>query len=231
MVAASAEMTASSVVDCVVNLVGKSLVTPEIGGPGLRYRLLETTRAYALEKLAESGESEGTARRHAEYFRDLFQRAAAESQTRPAGEWLAAYGLDIDNVRTALEWTSSPGGDRAISVALTVACVPLWMQLSLLGEAMHGSPSTGRIGPPRRSITLPVPPDPLVERGPDDLPHRRSHCRSPRIRRNARFTNAPGRRVAPHHVDMRLRRGIDPRYLVIAEIALLRLPCLNVTLL
>ena len=119
-----------------VNLVGKSLVTPEVGGSGLRYRLLETTRAYAFEKLAESGESEGIARCHAEYFRDLFQRAASESQTRPAGDWLAAYGLDIDNVRTALEWTSSPGGDRAISVALTVACVPLWMQLSLLGECL-----------------------------------------------------------------------------------------------
>jgi predicted ATPase/DNA-binding winged helix-turn-helix (wHTH) protein len=135
-VAASAEMNASSVVDCVVNLVGKSLVTPEIGVSGLRYRLLETTRAYALEKLAESGESEGTARCHAEYFRDLFQRAASESQTRPAGDWPAAYGLDIDNVRTALEWTFSPGGDRAIGVALTVACVPLWVQLSLLGECL-----------------------------------------------------------------------------------------------
>jgi len=134
IVAASAAMKSSGVVDCVVNLVGKSLVTPEVGGSGLRYRLLETTRVYAFEKLAESGESEGTARRHAEYFRDLFQRAAAESQARPAGDWLAAYGLDIDNVRTALEWASSPGGDRAISVALTAACVPLWMQLSLLGE-------------------------------------------------------------------------------------------------
>ena len=42
----------------------------------------------------------------------------------------------------------------------------------------------------------------------------------------------PGRRVAPHHVDVRLRRGVDARYLVIAEIALLRAcPCLNVRLL
>ena len=135
-VAGSAEIASTTVVDCVVDLVGKSLVTPEVGGLGLRYRLLETTRAYAFEKLAESGENEGIARRHAEYFLDLIQRAAAESQTRPAGDWLAAYGLDIDNVRAALEWTSSPGGDEAISVALAVACVPLWMQLSLLGECL-----------------------------------------------------------------------------------------------
>ena len=74
------------------------------------------------------------ARRHAEYFRDLFERAETERETRPTVEWLAVYGRQIDNVRTALDWAFSPRGDASIGVALTAAAVPLWFQQSLLVE-------------------------------------------------------------------------------------------------
>ena len=131
-VAASAEINASGVVDCVANLVEKSLVTTDVGGLEARFRLLETTRAYALEKLIESGEYGDAGRRHAEHYWNLFQRVAAE--TRPAAEWLAVYGLDTDNVRTALDWAFSPGGDATIGVALTVASERLWFGLSLMDE-------------------------------------------------------------------------------------------------
>jgi predicted ATPase len=56
-----------------------------------RYRLLDTTRAYAIEKLDESGERERLARCHAEYYRYLFERAEGEAPARPADEWLADY--------------------------------------------------------------------------------------------------------------------------------------------
>ncbi|HXO90042.1 MAG TPA: hypothetical protein VN849_04560, partial [Stellaceae bacterium] len=92
------------------------------------------TRAYAFEKLSQSGEFEQLARRHAEYCRDLFERAEVELQTRPAAEWLAAYSRRIDNLRAALDWAFSPTGDVAIGVALTIAAVPLWVQLSLVQE-------------------------------------------------------------------------------------------------
>ena len=78
LVAASAEISASDVIDGMVSLVAKSLVASDAGGSDLRYRLLETTRAYAHEKLIESGENAGTARRHAEYFRSRIENAAAE---------------------------------------------------------------------------------------------------------------------------------------------------------
>jgi predicted ATPase/DNA-binding winged helix-turn-helix (wHTH) protein len=133
-VAASAELTSTGVVDCVVNLVGKSLVAADIGGPKARFRLLDTTRAYVLEKLAESGERGDAARRHAEYYRDLFQRATAESETRPAADWLAVYGLDIDNVRVALDWAFSPVGDPSTGVALALGSVPHWFQFSRMEE-------------------------------------------------------------------------------------------------
>ena len=108
--AGSAGISELDVIDCVGNLVDKSLVTADVGIE-VRYRLLETTRAYALEKLLETGEHGDVARRHAGYYRSLFQRAAAETKTRPAVEWLAVYGLDIDNVRAALDWAFAPGGD------------------------------------------------------------------------------------------------------------------------
>jgi DNA-binding winged helix-turn-helix (wHTH) protein len=57
-----------------------------------------------------------------------------EPLTRPAVEWLAAYRLYVDDLRTALDWAFSPSGDVGVGVALTAATVPLWTQLSLLTE-------------------------------------------------------------------------------------------------
>ncbi len=133
-VAADAEIVAADFVDAVANLVTKSLVVADVGGAIMRYRLLETTRAYALEKLAENGEFETVAQRHAEYCRDLLERAETEWETRPKTELLADYGWRIVNIRAALDWAFSSSGDAAIGVALTVAAVPLWVRLSLLAE-------------------------------------------------------------------------------------------------
>ncbi len=133
-VAATDEIASADIVDCAANLVAKSLLAADLGGATGWYRLLETTRAYALEKLTQSGEFEQVARRHAECCRDIFERAEVELQTRPASEWLAAFGRRIDNLRAALDWAFSPTGDAAIGVALTIAAVPLWVQLSLVQE-------------------------------------------------------------------------------------------------
>jgi predicted ATPase len=133
-IVAGPEIAGVDVVDGVANLVAKSLVSADVGGPAPSYRLLETTRAYAREKLVESGELERFGRRHAEYQRDLFARAQAEWETQPTAEWLATYGRELDNLRAALDWALAPGGDAAVAVALTGAAVPLWFQLSLLDE-------------------------------------------------------------------------------------------------
>ena len=133
-VATAADLDATEVVDHVTNLAAKSLVVVERAGDVTRCRLLETTRAYALEKLADTGGLDPVAHRHAEYFRDLFERAQTERETRPAGEWLARYGWLIYNVRAALDWAFGPRGDTGIGVALTAAAGPLWLQQSLLVE-------------------------------------------------------------------------------------------------
>jgi predicted ATPase/class 3 adenylate cyclase len=132
--AESSDIAASDVVDAVANLVAKSLVGAQIGAATMHYRLLETTRAYAFEKLAAGGEFEQVARGHAAYYRNLFERAEAEWETRPTAEWLEDYRHSLDNVRVALDWAFSPSGDTSIGVALTAASVPLWFQLSLMVE-------------------------------------------------------------------------------------------------
>ena len=133
-VVASAEVAPSEVVEGIANLVAKSLVAANSDAGTMRYRLLDTTCAYALEKLSENGERERLARHHAEYCRDLFERAEAEWQTRATAEWLAEYGREIDNLRIALDWAFSPTGDPPIGVALTAAAVPLLMHMSLVEE-------------------------------------------------------------------------------------------------
>jgi len=130
---ADTEISAPDVVECIANLVSKSLLTA-IGTAVAQYRLLDTTRAYALEKLTESGELERFARRHAEYYRGVFEAAATQWDTQPTAQWLAAYGPHLDNVRAALDWAFSPSGDAEIGVTLTVSAVPLWMHLSLMEE-------------------------------------------------------------------------------------------------
>jgi predicted ATPase/DNA-binding winged helix-turn-helix (wHTH) protein len=126
--------TPCSAIDYLAELVAKSLVVVDASGNQPRFRLLETTWAYTIEKLDSSGEHERVARRHAEYYLTLLKRAEVEAPARPPAEWLADYAREIDNLRTALDWAFSPSGNRSIGVALTAAAVPLWMRLSLLEE-------------------------------------------------------------------------------------------------
>jgi predicted ATPase/DNA-binding winged helix-turn-helix (wHTH) protein len=136
-VAADAEVAAWDVVDCLAKLITKSLVAPDGNDTVAHYRLLETTRAYALEKLVESGEAGAVARRHADYYRRLCERVEAERETTSATEPVEGYRRHVDNLHAALDWAFSPSGDASLGVALTVASIPLWFRLSLMEEC-HG---------------------------------------------------------------------------------------------
>ena len=133
-VAGDERINAGDVIESVANLAEKSLVTTDISSDVTYHRLLDTTRSYALDKLKGSGEAEQTARRHAEFFRDLIAPAVPGSQVQPAVEEIARYGQEIDNVRAALDWAFSPAGDPSIGVVLTAAYVPVWLNLALMIE-------------------------------------------------------------------------------------------------
>ena len=77
-VANNSKNSLSAIVTDIATLVAKSMVTLDPSAPEGRWRLLETTRAYAAEKLADGGEVDWAARRHAEYFRDLAVSAVSE---------------------------------------------------------------------------------------------------------------------------------------------------------
>ncbi len=124
-------LVVGSVVDVIADLVAKSLVAVDFADSRVPYRLLDTTRAYALETLTGSAELPDLQRRHAAHFLTVFEAAETEWLTQPAADWLATYGSHIDNLRAALDWAFAPGGDEAIGVALTAASAPLWMHLSL----------------------------------------------------------------------------------------------------
>ena len=92
-VAASAAMGAAEVVACLADLVAKSLITAHVGGALQRYRLLETTRAYTLEKLADSGELEEVERRHTAYASKHLQWVETDGMRRAAPiAWRHAAG-------------------------------------------------------------------------------------------------------------------------------------------
>ncbi len=125
---------APAVLDGIANLVAKSWVALDKSGAAARWTLLETIRAYALEKLAEHAEADIAAQHHALYFRDLFAPQAQGARSSLSDEDLTRCVREIDNVRAALDWSFSPAGDQAIGVDLTAAYAPVWRHLSLMIE-------------------------------------------------------------------------------------------------
>ena len=133
-VAADARINAVDVIEAIANLADKSLLATDISGDVTGHRLLDSTRAYAREKLDDSTEARSVVAAHAGYCRDVFHQAEIEWETRPTSEWLADYRGWIDDLRAALDWVFSPDGDASLGVTLTVGSVTLWMHLSLLEE-------------------------------------------------------------------------------------------------
>jgi predicted ATPase/class 3 adenylate cyclase len=92
------------VFDVLASLVDKSLILAEPHGDTLRYRLLESTRAYALEKLADAGERDLVAGRHLRYLRGRFaELSERHKRTAQAADLIAALQTELEDVRSALD--------------------------------------------------------------------------------------------------------------------------------
>jgi predicted ATPase len=125
--------------ELVADLVAKSLVSVDTSSGSARYRLLETTRAYALEKLNETGEADRVAEAHATFVCRLFEKGQQAWASEPGASWLAKYRVHVDDLRLALDWAFSPKGQPQIGIALTIAAIPLWFELSLIEECRVGA--------------------------------------------------------------------------------------------
>jgi predicted ATPase/DNA-binding winged helix-turn-helix (wHTH) protein len=133
-VLAGDDLPASSVVDGVVGLAAKSLVGVDISGESVLHRLLYTTRTYAADKLARSGEQACLAAVHAAHFEDVLAGALQLRDTLPIADWLHRHGRLMDDVRAGLDWAFSPAGDTLLGVRLTTAALDLVYELGLLDE-------------------------------------------------------------------------------------------------
>nr|WP_222528114.1 winged helix-turn-helix domain-containing protein [Azospirillum sp. 412522] len=129
-VAAFGAISEEDVVEGISELSRKSLLSVEHRQQSVQFRLLETTRQYAAERLRESGETDVVCRNLARHL----CRMLAGSQSTNTVAWNAVYGTRVDDVRSALEWSLSPAGELATAVDLTVASAPMWFQLSLTDE-------------------------------------------------------------------------------------------------
>ena len=114
------------ILDHLTSLVDKSLIVAEAGPNEQRYRLLESTREYALERLEESGERDAVARKQAEYFLHLADRADAAWCDVPAKAWIAPLDEEIDNFRAALSWCASPEHDLQLGLRIFDALEAYW---------------------------------------------------------------------------------------------------------
>jgi predicted ATPase/DNA-binding winged helix-turn-helix (wHTH) protein len=120
--------------DAIAGLVEKSLICTQLDHGEPQYRLLDTTRAYALEKLEEHDEFDAIALRHAEYVTQQLESQKEMLSTLPRAERVAAYLRQLSNVRSALEWSFGPQGNDEIATRLAAASTQLFMELSLLIE-------------------------------------------------------------------------------------------------
>ena len=123
--------------DLLSSLADKSLVVADVTATKARYRLLESTRAYALEKLASAGERDRLARRQAEYFRDLAQAAGTSFGKGSTLAWLARVELELDNYRSALEWTLTQGHDAVMGAEITGGLGQFWFRGGLSFEGRY----------------------------------------------------------------------------------------------
>ena len=122
------------VVEAVAGLVTKSLITVETDHTGTLYRLLDTTRAYVLAKMTDSGERNAIAQRHAIYYREFLERIEITSLTCSRNDGTAERWRHVSNARAALEWSFSEQGDKELGTALAAASAPVFLELSLLTE-------------------------------------------------------------------------------------------------
>jgi hypothetical protein len=120
--------------DAIAGLVQKSLIATRIVQGEPQYRLLDTTRTYALGRLEEHGELHAISLRHAEYVIRQLESQREVLSALPGAERVAAYSWQLSNVRSALEWSFGPHGNDEIATRLAAASMQVFLEPSLLIE-------------------------------------------------------------------------------------------------
>ncbi|MDR7008876.1 winged helix-turn-helix domain-containing protein [Paraburkholderia strydomiana] len=172
-----------AIVDAVAGLIDKSLVARTTCAGTSAYELLQTTRAYAQERLDDNGERQQASRRHAAFFCETLGPMSDTNSFRAYSAWQHAMRAVLGDLRAALTWALSSQGDKAIAEVLAVRFVWLLFELSLFDECVKCS---------QRSL------DALVSALPkntDSLKHARMHLQTAMAAARA-YLQAPGKTTA-----------------------------------
>ncbi|MEM8535433.1 MAG: tetratricopeptide repeat protein [Chloroflexota bacterium] len=100
-----------------------------------RFVMLETVRAYALDRLNATGEIEPLQRQHAHYYLQLAEAIELQLKGANQASWLHKLDIEYSNLRTALEWSLTPNGDRAVGIRIASA---LWLFWNIRGHLNEG---------------------------------------------------------------------------------------------
>ncbi len=123
------------ILDLLTSLVEKSLVMMEERDGVSRYRMLETIREYAVEKLAQRGGGEAVASRHADFYFALAKQVRDGLLGSEQAQWVASAEADLDNFRAAIASALQGRADAFIAVKMAVALQGFW---TLRGYATEG---------------------------------------------------------------------------------------------
>jgi predicted ATPase/DNA-binding winged helix-turn-helix (wHTH) protein len=130
----SEDVDRSQVFNGIDSLVAKSMVATRPAGAMMHYRLLDTTRAYALEAKIDDVESSALAARHAHYYQRWLTQTEADGRELSNSAERASRLAELGNVRAALKWSFGPDGDVATGITLAAAAAPVFLALSLPRE-------------------------------------------------------------------------------------------------
>lgn len=136
-----------AVLDHLGHLIDKSLVIA-VGADAPRYRLLETSRAYALEQLGASGESDAMLRRHAQVMLQLIREADTHYWDLSA-VGRSGVASELENLRAALDWALASEEDCALAYELLGKSWPVW---TLRGVTSEGARRMNRLWPPAAAL-------------------------------------------------------------------------------
>jgi predicted ATPase/class 3 adenylate cyclase len=127
----AAGLKESDVLDLITRLVDKSLIVMEPTGG--RYRLLDTVRQYAQERLEESRENDATRDRHLAFYLAFAEKARPELVGSDQGAWLARLDLERENLLAAHAWSGDAQGGVESGLKLASSLRRYWMIRGLLG--------------------------------------------------------------------------------------------------
>ncbi|GAA1354178.1 LuxR C-terminal-related transcriptional regulator [Streptomyces beijiangensis] len=136
-VCAETDAEAIDIVDHLIGLVDKSIVVRREGEGDDRYTMLDTIREYGGERLAASGESQVFARRHRDRCLRLAREGSAVWYGPAQVEWTHRFEREIDNFRTAMEWSLSVPGAEADGVAIAASLEGLWFGRGMVAEGIR----------------------------------------------------------------------------------------------